>query len=233
MQVDGHPFVLPDLPKYKSKEEAEKVIEPAVAQIAKVHEDPGELPEGSVQVMGLPTTIGAGATGRNRIWQYTNAGAPDEPHACGQAAIATVLTGYGLRPEDPGAGVVSGLWKDGLGPDVPGDGTSMWRMESAFHRNGLKWTWVTGVDELKKWISQNYLAVLLLEVGFIPEEGWPEGWLQLHWTVAFAYDDAGLYITNWPNDNRCGWGSLEKAWSTGFIKNALGKAHQFLLVYQP
>lgn len=40
----------------------------------------------------------------------------------------------------------------------------------------------------------------------------------LHWPVAFAYNDQGVYLSNWPGDNFITWANLQKAWDSGLLR---------------
>ena len=175
----------------------------------------------------------SGVFGRNRIWQYTNY-TVDIDNTCGQAAVATILTNYQILREDPGEAVLANVYNR-FPPDFPfGKGTSSGRIQSSLREGwGVNSKWKGGVDELRKWISNRYLVILLLDVGRIPEI-WGGDW-GFHWTVAFAYDNDFIYLTNWPNNGRCSWFTLSKAW---WSDNPLlapirwyGLAGQFMLTY--
>jgi hypothetical protein len=174
----------------------------------------------------------SGIYGRSRIWQYTNY-TVDVDNTCGQAAVATILTNYEILREDPGESVLADIYNR-FPPDLPlGKGTSPGRMQSSL-REGWRVDskWIGGEDELKKWISNRYLVILLLDVGRIPKI-WEGNW-GMHWTVAFAYDDENIYLTNWPDNGRCSWSSLSRAWWSDNPLDPIrltGLAGQFMLTW--
>jgi hypothetical protein len=98
--------------------------------------------------------------------------------------------------------------------------------------NSVNYQWSEGEDELKRWVDAGHLAVVMLDVGATHGEGFnPVG---AHWTVIYAYDQDGVYLSNWPRDGKCTWDNLRRSWNTlltrSFYGNPPWKRTQWFLV---
>ena len=177
-------------------------------------------------------TSGPEAHGRPRLAEYTNSGVDpkNQYNACGQAAVATVLAALKVRPPDPG--LIKEVYSR-YPPNVLGGrlGTGPGRIQDALTGYGVRWRWAQGEAELKKTLDAGGIAVLLVDTGKAKSEGWSGP--GLHWTVAFAYDDGGVYLSNWPK-KECSWANLRRAWDSALTRVVLGvppwKSHPAFLV---
>lgn len=207
----GHPFVNPLPPGTPVPSPAE--LERLLAALSSPTEPvPGELPPG---LRGSTIQPPPGCIGRPNLYQYTNSGV--EPHqqynACGQAAIATVLTGLGVSPEDPTDAVMQEVY-DRFPPDILWGrfGTSFKQVERALAAHSITATWLEGEAQLVTALARGHLAVVMLDVGATQNEGF--GPIGGHWVVIYAMDQEHVYVSNWPYDGRCTWRSFRRAWDT-------------------
>jgi len=165
--------------------------------------------------------------GLGSIFQYTNDGAPDRNRACGQAAVATILTYYSIKPRDTGYTVINDVYKR-YGPDIAFGilGTSWQQVGRALTGYGVPFNWYTGEAGLKNALNLYKPCIVMLDVGTIPEEGW--GWGG-HWVVAYGYDRKNVYLTNWNGSDggKCTWAAFNKAWN-GQLAKANGTANMFM-----
>lgn len=208
---------------------------------------PGVLPK-RIKMRGgvVPYRNRPGYAGMNAIFQYTNSDGKDASNTCGQAAIATLLTYWGLRQADKTNGLVR-MVERSVPPDgikwLGFNGTTAARLEWGLGRYGLKHTWVGASgggrgdhgyrarsrEELKKWVAAGYPVMVMVDVG---QAGW--GVSGLHWTVVYAYDDDNVYLTNWSPEGttQCSWANFENGWHAQSIWWQ-GKAGKALLVWRP
>lgn len=182
----------------------------------------------------ITPTLGAAAryVGLGEIFQYTNDGAPDRSKACGQAAIATILTYYNIKPRDTGDSVINEIYGR-YKPDIAWGilGTSWQQMGRALRGYGVPYNWYSGEAGLKNALNLYKPCIVMLDVGAMPEEGW--GWGG-HWVVAYGYDQSNIYLTNWNGDShnyadggKCTWTAFRKGWNAQLAK-ANGTANMFL-----
>lgn len=170
------------------------------------------------------------------IYQQDNfAPAPvDADRSCGQAAIATVLTFYGKLPQDDSGQTVTDIW-NAYEPNVPGDGTNWDQMQRAIEGYGMNAYWGTGEEELKSYIRGGRPAIVMVDVGAVSNR-WGG-----HWIVAYAFDDYGIYVTNWAfgttRDGYLTWGEFRTAWgldpnpNSAWIVKGAGVSNRFLLAW--
>lgn len=174
---------------------------------------------------GSEVTAPAGCIGRPRLYQYTNAGAAagQQYNACGQAAMATVLSALMVQPEDPSDQVVREVYRR-FPPDILWGrfGTSFRQVQRALSGYGLEWRWEEGEAALLATLRRGELAVVMLDIGATVDEGW--GPLGGHWVVLYAADAHGVYLSNWPRDGHCSWRSLRRAWDTLMTRAFYGAA---------
>lgn len=174
----------------------------------------------------------AGFTGLKKIYQYDNdSPGVDKARSCGQAAAATVLRHWGKISGDD---AVTQVWNR-YEPNVFNDGTNWDREQEAIQGFGLNAYWATGLDEMKEYIKLGYPAILMVDVGAVGDR-WGG-----HWVVAYAYDDDGIYITNWDfGSEYVGYlthAELNRAWgldpdpNTGWIVKASGAAGVAMIAF--
>lgn len=164
--------------------------------------------------------------GKGSIFQYVNADTSYKS-SCGQAALATLMVYWGIRlPDYSNAPVneVCRMFPPGFYGRGDG-GTWSGTLERAFSYYGLTWTWQGGSwnmdrrkrweadkSTLKSWVSRGYPVMVPVDVA---KAGWTDNGQAmngLHWTNVFAYDDGGVYLTNWQNGNYCPWPKFMDAW---------------------
>lgn len=170
--------------------------------------------------------------GLGSIFQYTNDGMPSTKTTCGQAAIATILTHYNIKPRDTGYTVVNDVYRR-FAPDIAWGnlGTSWQQMNRALSAYGVPYNWYSGEAGLKNALNLYKPCIIMLDVGAIPEEGW--GWGG-HWVVAYAYDNNHIYLTNWNGNSqkyadggKCTWAAFRKAWNAQLARYN-GTANMFI-----
>jgi hypothetical protein len=240
--VEGHKFVEPhNSLRQPNTREGEKTMEMLTTSAA-VDRDSPKVTRGMPQGEAKPKERGnsilpgfaTGVTyyGTGGIFQYTNDGTPDTNRACGQAAIATILTYYGIKPKDTGYSVINEVYSR-YGPDIAWGilGTSWQQMGRALSGYGVPYNWYSGEAGLRNALNQSKPCIVMLDVGAIPEEGW--GWGG-HWVVAYGYDAYNIYLTNWNGDaqgyddgGKCTWTAFRKAW-TAQLARANGTANYFI-----
>ena len=189
----------------------------------------GELTRGE-EVHATP-----GSAGRPRLYEYTNSGVESQYqyNACGQAAVSTVLTALGIKPEDPTDAVMKEVYKR-FPPDILFGkfGTSWMRFQKALKGYGASYRWLEGEQSLRSVIASGGLAVVMLDVGATQDEGW--GSIGAHWTVIYAYDTDGVFLSNWPRDGKCTWANLRRGWDTQLTRAFYGappwQSHQWIVV---
>jgi hypothetical protein len=155
-----------------------------------------------------------GYKGLPGIWQYDNyAPAPvNSGTSCGQAAVATILTHWGLAGRVANGQPVTDVWKThppnvafGLG------GSSAGLVEAALKSRGFKTPFISGEANLLHYVGQRYPVVVLIDVGAITSQ-WG-----LHWVVVYGYDSNWVYVTNWNATStpyKISRANFRKAWDT-------------------
>ena len=240
--VEGHKFVAPHnaLPKPNTRE-AQKTVEMLTTSQAVEAGSPDAkagAPQGVAKAKERGSQIYPGFStgvtyyGLPGIFQYTNDGAQDKNRACGQAAVATILTYYGIKPKDTGYSVIREIYSR-YSPDIAFGilGTSWQQIGRALNGYGVPYNWYSGEAGLKNALNQSKPCIIMLDVGAIPEEGW--GWGG-HWVVAYGYDAYNIYLTNWNGNpqgyadgGKCTWTAFRKAWNAQLAR-ANGTANMFI-----
>jgi hypothetical protein len=164
----------------------------------------------------LATTPGEGFAGLASIYQFTNDDGQNPDIVCGQAACATLLTHCGLtkseidtlreieknHPPD----ILFGKW-----------GTSPWRIKAileSFGANNLQE--VRTLERLKHWVGKSCPVVCLIQnTGGL--FGLRHG---AHWFVVFAYDNDGVFVTNYGNPCHLSWSDFQKKWDSPLSRAA-------------
>lgn len=173
-----------------------------------------------------PKSLPAGYRGLGVFVPYSNEGAPDPDRASGQAAIASIVQFYKQALYNSATRPVVEIFNK-YPPDIKQgiQGTSWQQMKHALSEENLTTRWYHGEAALKSAVAQNMPSIVLLDVSALPQEGW-KTWGN-HWTVVYAYDREGVYLSNWPGDGKCTWGAFKKAWNSDLTK-AAGTANLLL-----
>lgn len=226
-KLEGHKFIMPENTLRKpNTREAERTME-ILTTSASIERGAQpivskDLPESEgVKERGQSITpvyyTGSVYRGLGEMFQYTNDGAPDRKRACGQAAIATILSHYNVKSRDTGYSLINEIYRR-YGPDIAFGilGTSWQQMERALSGYGVPYSWYSNEASLKNRLDNYRPCIVMLDVGAMPDEGW--GWGG-HWVVAYGYDNANVYLTNWnPSSSgqwdggKCSWTAFRKGW---------------------
>lgn len=214
-RVGGKAFKMPDSAQPKmSKEEFEKfvqenltkVLSPAPKDTAPsgANRSRGEAVN-STGCGGAQSLLAIGYRGKCSIYQFTNYDFPNTKNSCGQAAIATAMWSVGLdKKYASDAEFAKSIWsfappkitlgnlihlQDTLGTD--------WRqinaaMDGYGKLHGVKYTWVTGEAEIKKYLAMNLPVVIMLDTGTLKQFDYK--WFTGHWVTAFGYDKDFVYV---------------------------------------
>lgn len=147
-----------------------------------------------------------GFAGLSSIYQYTNSDGINPKTVCGQAACATLLTYCKYMPAE-----IDTLRKieKSHGPDLFGGalGTSPWRIESILKHYGCSARkHVDGLDGIKKYVASWWPVICIIQ-NTPGLNGLMDG---AHWFVVFAYDDGGVYVTNYHPDTYLTWSDFDK-----------------------
>lgn len=179
------------------------------------------LPKASARQLKVPDVKGRryDYQGVGLLIPYSNEGAPDPNRASGAAALATIADFYSLVARNPNTPLVKQTYET-FPPDISIgiQGHSRARMQSALQEAGFTSPAYRGVDALQSALRQNMPALVLLDVGAAASEGWST-W-GTFWTVAYGYDGEGVYLSNWPGDGKCAWGTFKEAWNTDLTRTA-------------
>lgn len=229
-RVAGKSFQMPDYPEPKmSKEEFEKFVQTNLTKV--LSPAPKTAPPAANRSRGgsawspgcsaAQSLLATGYRGRCEIYQFTNNDFPNTKNSCGQAAIATAMWTMGLKDKYASdAEFAKSIWsyappKITLANMVKLEGTlgSDWRqlnyaMDGYGKLYGVKYTWVTGETEIKKYLAMNLPVVIMLDTGTLKQYDYK--WFTGHWVTAFGYDKDYIYVSNFP-ENRMTWSELDKA----------------------
>jgi hypothetical protein len=156
----------------------------------------------------LVITPGPKFVGNKVIWQFVNKDAADPDHACGPAAVATILAGY--HKILPTIEALRSFEKD-----YPADffngalGTSPGRIRRALSEYNVYHETIEGRVELADALCGGGAAISLVQnkPGL---RGMGEG---AHWFVVFGCDVNGVYVTNWDISPFIEWATFEQLWS--------------------
>lgn len=156
------------------------------------------------------------------LLQFTNS--PTSPlNSCAQAACATLLNFHKKAPAGfAGDGITNEILR--THPPNGGErGTSFNFTKTILDTYGLKtWAGISNdmseqvmTEKLKTWISQGFPCIVLVDIK-IAKKQTGTGTLG-HFTVAFAYSDTHVFLTNWNLKKVGGWANdwetFMKAWS--------------------
>jgi Peptidase_C39 like family len=154
--------------------------------------------------------VGSGFQGAHEIYQYTNADGLDPNTVCGQAACATLLTYVGAQPAN--IDTLRRIEKSHH-PDVlfGALGTSPWRIQAILEAYGARsCAHVSKEPDLKDHVASSRPVICLIQNtgGLL---GLGDG---AHWFVVFAYDDAGVFVTNYGPTVQLTWKDFRDKWDS-------------------
>lgn len=150
----------------------------------------------------------AGFNGLLSIYQYRNEDGANPDNVCAQAACATLLTSLNLQPANIAtlqaietshpANLLGGKW-----------GTTPHKVRVALAAYGATSIHTAETDKaLKLRVSTGFPVICLIQnergISGLAREG-------AHWFVVFAYDDDGVYVTNWRTVHMS-WTDFKKRW---------------------
>ncbi|HZF56772.1 MAG TPA: C39 family peptidase [Polyangiaceae bacterium] len=156
---------------------------------------------------------GGGFAGLNRIFQFVNEDGRKRETACGQAACATLLTYYRARAGD--LSTLRAIEKSHP-PDTPFGvlGTTPDGIEKTLKDYGVSsLTHVNDIATLKRRIGANCPVICLIQ----NTAGLQGLFGSAHWFVVFAYDDAGVFVTNY-SPIHLKWDDFWGKWSSPLTK---------------
>lgn len=168
--------------------------------------------------------------GIRKIFEYTNWDGSRCRTNCGQAAAATLLTYHRKLPADEEhAHEIMADIERAHPPDNVGGlfGTSRRRVTRICRSFDLTLRPIEGADELRTQLDyQNPVAVMLgIPGGHIWKYELPAG----HWMVAYAYDRANVYLTNWGSMT---WAEFERGWAR-LVPRLIGMRRRGLMAVSP
>ncbi len=136
--------------------------------------------------------------GLDSIFEFTNDDGKLDYFNCGQAAAATLLCHLGQFPaEVPQARDVMDWIETYHPPDNLAGyfGSSRRRVIRICKAKGVRLQVITGEEALRKELDQGRPVILML--GTVAGKLWKFDLPGGHWVVAYGYDDANVYLSNW------------------------------------
>ncbi len=239
-KVAGKPFEQPQYAQPKvSKAELYTQVGLSILQlvIANMQKPPQPRQRGeNVRAAGCG---GAGYQGRCDVYQFVNADFPSK-NSCGQAAMATAMWNLGLTMNNDAAALARSVYyrappkitlanifplSNNLGTDWHQVNYGM----DAFKNQGIKYTWVEGEAEIKKYLAMNLPVLIMLDAGTLPQFDYK--WWFGHWVTAFGYDRDYIYVSNF-QDNRMTWKQLGDAFRDGTLAKGHGTSGKAMVVWK-
>lgn len=157
-----------------------------------------------------------GFHGLSSIFQYVNADGQNPGTACGQAACATLLTYCAGRPANIStlrdierthpADIRGGQW-----------GTSPSQIEACLTHYGARSTsHIETEDSLKRSLRSSFPVICIIQNsgGLF---GLGDG---AHWFVPFAYNDDGIFVTNYGSNPFLTWAQWREKWNSPLSQSA-------------
>ena len=239
-KVEGKPFEMPEYPQPKtSKKELYTQVGLNILQlvIANMQKPPKPRQRGNnVDAVGCG---GASYRGKCKIYQFVNDDFQTE-NTCGQAAMATAMWNLGLTYNNNPAALAKSIY-DYAPPKITlanlyqlqGNLGTDWRQFNygmdGFKSQGIKYTWITGEAEIKKYLAMGFPVVIMLDVGTLPQYQYK--WWYGHWVTAFGYDHSNIYVSNFPN-NRMTWAQLDDSFRKGTLAVGHGTSGRAAVVWK-
>ena len=240
-KIEGKQFEMPVYPEPKvSKAMLYTQVGLNIMQLimASMQKPPQQRQRGeSVKASGCG---GAGYHGQCDLFQFTNYDFPSSGNTCAQAAMATAIWTVGLTYNNSDKALAKALYayappKITLGNIIELKGTlgTDWHQVNygldGFAKQGIKYTWVTGVPEIKKYLNMNLPVMLMLDTGTLPQYNYK--WWTGHWVTAFGYDQNYIYVSNFPN-NRMTWKQLDDSFKNGTLAKGHGTAGMGAVIWK-
>lgn len=183
---------------------------------------------------------GSSFRGRCEIFQFTNYDFPSTGNTCGQAAMATAMWTAGLTHNNNPKSLAKSIYdfappKITLGNMIELKGTlgTDWRQINygldGFKGQGIKYTWINGEAEIKKYLGMNWPVMIMLDTGTLSQYNYQ--WWTGHWVTAFGYDANYIYVSNFPN-NRMTWAQLNDAFRKGTLAVGHGTSGRAAVVWK-
>lgn len=190
------------------------------------------------------TEYGLATAGIGGIFAYCNNDDPvHQSKNCAHAAAATLLVAKGRLPQQRNGFAQMTTLYSHYPPDLFGGaaGTSRARMIAMLLGNGLMPGALVGLNGLKVWIAAKRPVAVVLDtapdragsVGTPGLFGRPPDAPGGHWVTAFAYNDGGVFISNWytrdPGEvGYIPWDKFQLGWSS-WIADAIGMKERGLV----
>jgi hypothetical protein len=241
-KVEGKPFEMPQYPAPKAtKKEAYAAAAMNILQLVLTNmQKPPKPRQRSGMTDKAAGCGGASYRGKCQIYEFTNADFPSQGNTCAQAAMATAMWNVGLTYNNNPAALAKSIydyappkitlgniiqWKDTLGTD--------WRQFNygmdGYKSQGIKYTWVDGEAEIKKYLAMELPVVIMLDTGTLPQYNYK--WWTGHWVTAFGYDASYIYVSNFPN-YRMTWSQLNDAFRKGTLAVGHGTSGRAAVVWK-
>lgn len=166
-----------------------------------------------------PEDFGPGYKGATDIFEFVNEDGQLQATNCGQAAAATLLTWYGKLSGSKLEGNAMSHLERHFPPDnlFGWLGTSRRRVVQACKAGGLRVRPLHGEARLRTCLDAGRPVLVMLGVSAGTFWRWdlPGG----HWMVAYGYDAAHVYLTNWWG--RMSWDEFRAGWN-GLVPRLIG-----------
>ncbi len=239
-KVEGSQFQMPDPPQPKvTRKELMRQVALNILQVLLTPRDktPRQRLRGDdINLCGIK-----GYKGRCNFYQFTNTDFPGTSNSCAQAALATAMWAVGINNKYPSQAVLTkNVWayvppKITLGNMVQVQGSlgTDWRELNKgldhYSKDGIKYAWVEGIPEIKKYLDMEKPVIIMLDAGTLPQFNYK--WWAGHWVTAFAYDSKYIYVSNFP-ENKMTWGELENAYKKGTLAIGHGTSGKACVVFK-
>jgi hypothetical protein len=250
-KVGGRAYQMPNYPEpTMSKEDFEKFVQ---ANLTKTLSPPPKATPPPAEnrsrggstyspgCSGAQSLLATGYKGRCEIYQFTNDDFPNRNNSCGQAAIATAMWTIGLKDKYASDHeFAKSIWayappKITLGNLIQLQGSlgSDWRqlnyaLDGYGKLYGVKYSWITGEAEIKKYLAMNLPVVIMLDTGTLKQFNYQ--WFTGHWVTAFGYDKDYIYVSNFP-ESRMSWAELGAAFR-GNLAQLHGTSGRAMVVWK-
>jgi hypothetical protein len=242
-RVQGRPYEMPS--QQPPKVTRQELLQEVAIGILKVLMTPRDKPKQKRQRGEMVTPAFCkefvNYKGKCTFYQYTNKDFPSTNNSSAQAALASALYSIGLNksfssPKD----LAKNVWqtappkvtlsniarlKETLGTD--------WRQLNVsldkYQKSGIKYTWIEGTSEIKKYLSMQLPVMIMLDAGTLPQ--FENKWWSAQWVTAFAYEKDYIYVSNFPQ-NRMTWAQLENAYKKGKLAVGHGTAGKAVVIWK-
>jgi hypothetical protein len=154
---------------------------------------------------------GPGFAGLKSIYQYTNDDGQNADTVCGLAACATLLTHCGAAR--PGIETLREIERN-YPADLLGGrlGTTPWHIRKVLHFHGAsELRQVRDLEQLKQRVRRLMPVICLIQ-----NSPGLRGLLSggAHWFLVFAYDEDGVFVTNYGDPCHLTWADFREKWES-------------------